>query len=314
MNGNASGLFSNHDQFPNDMAAARLSMLVGQEERINDLVANAVALLDSKGVEEWSKRTHSGTLIPAAQALLERAPVFIFAGDVGTGKTELAEVIGQAIAKHASQTVTLYPLSLTTRGRGSVGEMTTLLTSAFDMIRKDFATVRSASGKAASMGILFIDEADALAQSRELSDMHHEDRAGVNALLRGIDGLRADNLPILTILCTNRLASIDPAVRRRAASIQIFDRPNDEQRKTLLTSLLTGTSITSEQIDSIVLKTGILTDRQYGYTYSDLRTRFVPEVTIAAYRQDIAINNELLVEVLERTPATRPFEVSQNER
>ena len=34
--------------------------------------------------------------------------------------------------------------------------------------------------------ILLIDEADALAQSPAQSQMHHEDRAGVNALVRKI--------------------------------------------------------------------------------------------------------------------------------
>ena len=39
----------------------------------------------------------------------------------------------------------------------------------------------SRSGRGAV--ILLVDEADALAQSREAAQMHHEDRAGVNAFL-----------------------------------------------------------------------------------------------------------------------------------
>ena len=42
--------------------------------------------------------------------------MFIFAGDVGVGKTEVAEVLGQAISEAAGADVTLYPLSLTARG------------------------------------------------------------------------------------------------------------------------------------------------------------------------------------------------------
>ena len=55
-----------------------------------------------------------------------------------------------------------------------------------------------------------IDEADALAQSRELGQMHHEDRAGVNALIRGLDQLAADRGRVLVVMCTNRIESLGP--------------------------------------------------------------------------------------------------------
>jgi len=302
----ASNLFAGAEQFPNPKADKRLAGLVGHDERIAELVTNAVTLLDQRGIEEWSKKTH-GKVLPAVTALLDRAPIFVFAGDVGVGKTEVAEVLGQAIATHTNLGVTLYPLSLTARGRGAVGEMTTLLTSAFELLRKDFGGVRDNTGTAASMGILLIDEADAIAQSRELSDMHHEDRVGVNALLRGVDSLRGDRLPILTILCTNRVDSLDPAVLRRAAAIYVFKRPSEEQRLALLTKLLEGTDITDEEMKAIVAATGETGQRPYGYTYSDLRQRLVPELASIAYRRNQPINFALVEEVLARTPATRPF-------
>ncbi|SRR5260370_30262334 len=121
--------------------------------------------------------------------------------------------------------------------------MTTLLTRAFERVSKDFARARGTDGRAAAMGVLLVDEADALARSRELAQMHHEDRAGVNALLRGIDGIRSDRLPVLTILCTNRLDAIDPAVQRRAAAVEMFERPGQAQRAALLTHLLAGTLV-----------------------------------------------------------------------
>lgn len=301
-----SNLFTGAEQFPNSTAEKRLAGLVGHDERIAELVTNAITLLDQRGIEEWSKKTH-GRVLPAVTALLDRAPIFVFAGDVGVGKTEVAEVLGQAIATHTNLGVTLYPLSLTTRGRGAVGEMTTLLTSAFELLRKDFGGVRDAAGTAASMGILLIDEADAIAQSRELNDMHHEDRVGVNALLRGVDSLRGDRLPILTILCTNRVDSLDPAVLRRAAAIYMFKRPSEEQRFALLTRLLEGTDITDEEMKTIVVATGETEQRPYGYTYSDLRQRLVPELASIAYRRNQPINFTLVEEVLAHTPATRPF-------
>ena len=101
-----------------------------------------------------------------------------------------------------------YSLSLSARGQGSVGEMTMLLSDAFQLVAEAAKGGRGKDGKLRHGTILLIDEADALAQSRELAQMHHEDRAGVNALIRGIDGLRRNGLPVLTIMCTNRLSAL----------------------------------------------------------------------------------------------------------
>jgi hypothetical protein len=49
-----------------------------------------------------------------------------FAGDVGTGKTALAERFGDAVAQDIDLRVTLFFLSLNARGTGVVGDMTTL--------------------------------------------------------------------------------------------------------------------------------------------------------------------------------------------
>ena len=70
------------------------------------LVSEAVVLLDPDLVNAWSSRVH-GKVISAVLALRDRTPMFIFAGDVGVGKTELAEVLGQAISRAADADVTL---------------------------------------------------------------------------------------------------------------------------------------------------------------------------------------------------------------
>jgi AAA+ superfamily predicted ATPase len=303
------GLFARTEEFPNSAAQARLAALVGLDELIDRLVTQAVALLDPSVMTAWSRSLH-GDVIPAVAALLDGTPLFVFAGDVGVGKTEVAEVLGQAVATRTGSDVTLYPLSLTARGRGAVGEMTTLLTRAFERIGADFVKARRRDGGATSMGVLLVDEADALAQSRELAQMHHEDRAGVNALLRGIDGMRVDRLPVLTILCTNRLEALDPAVQRRAAAIELFGRPNHQQRRALLARLFAGTKLSPADIDALASVTGETASRPYGYTHSDLRQRLVPEIVLAAYRQGVAVDSVIAHEVLARTSPTRPFEAA----
>src|SRR5437868_6339691 len=83
---------------------------------------------------------------------------------------------------------------LAKRGQGRVGEMTQLLSAAFEHT-VEAGTRLKRSGKAKGGIILLVDEADALAQSREAAQMHHEDRAGVNAFIRGIDRLANLRLP-----------------------------------------------------------------------------------------------------------------------
>lgn len=100
--------------------------------------------------------------------------------------------------------------------------------------------------------------------------MHHEDRAGVNALIRGIDRLARTRRPVLTVMCTNRVDAIDPAIRRRAAAVLTFSRPNDAQRRSLLSNAFGDIGLTGAQLDELVGLTGPRDGRTYGYTYSDL--------------------------------------------
>ena len=184
--------------------------------------------------------------------------------------------------------------------------MTQLLAVAFDEVRRVASGPRDREGNPTSATILLIDEADALAQSRETSQMHHEDCAGVNALIRGINSLSEHRLPVLVVLATNRLGAIDPAVRRRAAATFIFERPDDNQRRAAITQLLDGTTPTDREVDELVRATGPSMERPYGYTYSDLYQRLVPAGVLAAF-PDKALNTALLREVATTIEPTPPF-------
>jgi AAA+ superfamily predicted ATPase len=185
--------------------------------------------------------------------------------------------------------------------------MTTLLTAAFTEVRNAASTARDAVGRVRHGVILLIDEADAIAQSRELAQMHHEDRAGVNALVRGIDQLRNDKLPVLTVLCTNRLSALDPAVTRRAAGVLSFTRPSEEQRRELLRILLAESAVFPEDLERLVEMTGPINGRTYGCTYSDIRQRLVPDAVIDALDRDVPLAGDRLIEIARTFEPTRPF-------
>src|SRR5207249_6254602 len=64
-------------------------------------------------------------------------PLILFEGDVGTGKTALAETIGDALARKAGGKSHVHLLKINTqiRGTGLVGEMTDLIAQAFEIGR-----------------------------------------------------------------------------------------------------------------------------------------------------------------------------------
>lgn len=304
MNTTGTGIFEEVIEYPDPGAERRFAGLVGLDEAKQRLLKEARLLLDPESLIIWSQEHHRRR-IAIADLFRNRPPLFIFAGDVGTGKTALAGCFGDAVARVANIGITLYALSLTARGSGAVGEMTSLISAAFGEVRE---AARKAKGdrKPRSGIILLIDEADALAQSREFAQMHHEDRAGVNALIRGIDDFATGTLPAIVVMCTNRVNAIDPAIRRRAAATFAFTRPNEQQRHALLDPPLSEVGFTPQQIRELVAMTGPTSDRNYGYTYSDLTQQFLPGLLLAAFPSK-PISFDLATKVLDSHPPTPPF-------
>ncbi|GAB3629976.1 ATPase [Pandoraea terrae] len=301
-------LFDRCLEFPNVAAKKRLARLVGIEDIKERLTKLLGILVNPQGPKEWANKFH-----PAAAILLDyvqrRPPLVILAGDVGTGKTELSETIGDAVARAEDISVTLYPLSLATRGTGKVGEMTRLVSAAFDTTLSAATKLQRSKGKASGGVILLVDEGDALTQSRENGQMHHEDRAGVNAFIRGVDRLAESGVPAAVILCTNRLSAIDPAVQRRAGEVFQFARPNDIQRRAVMEAPLTEVGFTPSQIDTLVSLTGKSADSAFGFTYSDLTQRLLPTLVLDAYPSK-AVKFERAAELARAMRATPPFQNS----
>jgi hypothetical protein len=222
-------LFEHRMTYPDVYAQERLARLVGLDDHKARLTKILGLLVNPAGLEAWLQRHHPGAN-GVLNSVLRRPPLVVLAGDVGAGKSELAETIGDAVARQERIDVTLFPMSLSTRGQGRVGEMTQLLSAAFDHTIAEAKKLKGSSAKARGAVLLLVDEADALAQSREASQMHHEDRAGVNAFIRGIDRIGNGRLPAAVIMSTNRLGALDPAVKRRAAGSARFLSAADRRR------------------------------------------------------------------------------------
>ncbi|WP_024540133.1 AAA family ATPase [Comamonas badia] len=298
-------LFERRLTYPDFEPQERLARLVGLDDHKQRLSKILGLLVNPAGLEAWAQKHH-----PDAKALLKhvlrRPPLVVLAGDVGSGKTELAETIGDAVARQEKIEITLYPLSLSSRGQGRVGEMTQLLSAAFDYTVEAATKLKGAAGRSRGAVILLVDEADALAQSRESAQMHHEDRAGVNAFIRGIDRLANGQLSAAVIMCTNRLSALDPAVKRRAAEILAFDRPNDAQRHAVLDGALHALGLSTKHIEELVAVTG-KGKGHCGFTFSDLTQRLLPAIVLDAYPSR-AVEAARALEIARLMQPTPPFE------
>jgi SpoVK/Ycf46/Vps4 family AAA+-type ATPase len=311
MNDNTeTNVFDIRTAFPSDDAKVRLERLVGLDT-VKERIARSLAILvNPEGLRAWAKKHHKAD-IKLLEFVERRPPLVILAGDVGTGKTELASTIADPIARQEEIEITFLPLSLSTRGSGKVGEMTKLLSTAFDETYQMASRLKNQGGKAHGAVILLVDEADAIVQSREDSQMHHEDRAGVNAFIRGINRLTEQGLPVAVILCTNRLSAIDPAVRRRAAEVFELTRPNDEQRTHVLHDPLSEIGFTEDEIARLVEVTGQTGAREVGFTYSDLTQRLLPALVLAAY-PDQAISFDHALKIASEIHPTPRFMEEEN--
>jgi AAA+ superfamily predicted ATPase len=290
-------------ELPEPVRAERYRRLVGVDD-IKDRLRKEAQLLAHPGLlRGWAAEHHPGGL-PALALFTDRAPLFVFAGDVGCGKSALAESFGCDLAETLDLPVFLYRLKLTARGSGLVGEMTTLIGDAFTYLLAQGRKARGASGPG-SVFILVVDEADALAQSRAAGQMHHEDRAGVDALLAGVDSLVGEAVPVLVIMCTNRERALDPAVLRRAAATFHFSRPDEPQRHAVLTAALSGTGIGTEAISKLAVLTGPAEDRP-GFTYSDLTKRLIPAAVLDAF-PDKPLTPDIVLAAAASTEATPEF-------
>jgi len=284
--------------YPNDNFQNRYDRLVGLDGLKSLIQKEGAIIMAPEMLERWSIK-HYNKVIEALKPFSDRYPFFIFEGDVGTGKTEFAMTFGNSLAQFTRQEINLARMSMKSRGNGVVGEMSKLITKVFQDAKKIVNDTKKPL-------IILLDEADSLAQSREENQMHHEDRAGVNALIQGIDHIRNSPIPILVIFCTNRLGAIDPAIKRRAALIHTFSRPNLEQRVEVFRKYYANLSFSSEELTSLALLTGENASRPFGFTYSDLLTRVIPQSVLDAY-PDKTLTFKGVEQVIKSIKPTAPF-------
>ena len=267
-------IFDSETPLPDDGLARREKTLLGFDTRYARVHDQLRLLLNVGQLAQWNRQHHGGRLA-LCDLVAEQYPLVIFHGDVGTGKTAMAECMAnRLVAEARSEDSILFKLSTRVRGSGMVGEMGTLIAEAFKKVTASAGKHRRA--------VLIIDEGDSLAATRSQQHSHHEDKVAVNTLIQCIDDLRQYGGRIVVFLCTNRLSVVDAALQRRAAIMEEFRRPSDEERRQLLTMDLEALGLSAAQIGQLVTATAARPGLPC-WTYSDLRTRLYPAALARAY-------------------------------
>ncbi len=260
---------------PNSDFTRQEKCLLGFDSRYSRIHKQLQLLLRNDEIESWSKKHYSKQVVPLCGLISEQYPLVVFHGDVGTGKTATAECVANRIVREAgSEDSLLFKLSNRVRGSGKVGEMGTLLAEAFKRIIDSAGKSRRA--------ILIIDEGDSLGAARSQEHSHHEDKVAVNTLIQGVDALRRLGGRVVSILCTNRLSVVDPALRRRASIVEEFVRPSENETRQLLMMDLDGLGFHAGQVDELAQLLASR-DGQPAWTYSDIRTRLYPAALAEAF-------------------------------
>jgi hypothetical protein len=271
-------------RYPDKRLGAQYSALVGLRDIQRSMLSKLALLLDTRYIESWFNAHYAPNSVQTLKrAMLDRYPLLILEGEVGSGKTALSRSIGNTLVEsQVCSELLLYVVNSRVRGGGHVGELTQNISRAFDEAEHSYEQEQIPI-------ILFIDEADALAQARGGSQTHHEDDAGVNTLIQRIDRLRGR--PIAVLFATNLAHSLDNAIVRRAIAIYHFERPNYMMRYELFKKQLTSIGISEFEItalseQTVPRKIAGYGERLHRYTYSDLTQRLIPQAV------ELAINHQ----------------------
>jgi SpoVK/Ycf46/Vps4 family AAA+-type ATPase len=262
--------------------------LIAIEEQKKTLLNTLSFFFNTDKIDKWHKKHHYSKLAFLGN-IVEGSPLIILAGDVGCGKTALAQSIATPLGKLLDKRVFCFETPSNIRGGGRVGEISNRITEAF--------TQAKAKVKGENVGILIIDEADDLATDREQSQAHHEDRSGLNVLIKQIDSISKDKTKLAVILITNRLKALDPAIIRRATQIILFKRPDRGGRKRVFQYLLSGTNATEKEIEEL---TNASDRGDKAYSFSDLVQKIGRQALIQAIEEDRPFDKVLLLEVLNK--------------
>lgn len=276
-------------EHPNKGAEKQYDELIGIEENKSNLLSSLSLLLDNNKIKDWQSKHHKKEIAIVNQ-IYSGTPLVILSGDVGCGKTALAQSIATPLSIKLDKKIIVFETPSNIRGSGLVGEISNRITEAFEQAKRKLGKDNS--------GLLIIDEADDIATSRSQNQAHHQDRAGLNVLIKQIDLIRKENVNLAVILITNRLDALDPAVRRRTSLHLIFERPSGEKVNEVIEYILKDIDYDQATLDDIVK---YAQSQEIPYSFSDLIHRVAKQAIYKAIEIDEPFTIDLFKTALEIT-------------
>jgi AAA+ superfamily predicted ATPase len=280
----------NEYRHPDKLAHKRFDALIGIHEHKEQLLFALRSILDTKGLEGWLKKFHPKGL-PYLEKMLSNDPLVLLSGDVGCGKTELAHSVASPLSDlMGGESIVLFETPSDIRGGGHVGELSSRITAAFDYAKHNI--------KKGEYGILLIDEADDLVTSRDQMQAHHEDRSGVNVVIKEVDKLSREKAKLAVVMITNRLRALDPAVVRRASLQLKFERPGKDTLRNLIERVFEGILLKEKDVEEVV---EACLSKPGAYTYSDITKRIGKQCMISGWRTGTPVTRENILTTIKDT-------------
>jgi AAA+ superfamily predicted ATPase len=247
------------NQWQLEIPRDRLDELVLPETMVGQLRRTVNDLLNADRLRDWGVKE-------ATRVLLHGPP--------GTGKT----VAARAIAGEAKRPMIIVQLDQVMSSY--LGETAKNVGAAFEQAMHEGA-------------IIFLDEIDALAKSRDDGQDVGELKRTVNSILQILDRTK-EFVPV--IAATNHAQILDAAIWRRFSDILVFERPDIAARKTLLARLMAQVPANVNQWNPQRL--AVMTE---GFTGSDLRRLVMNAARSALHSGSNAVGDAHVMSALQES-------------
>ena len=186
----------------------------------------------------------------------------LFCGPPGTGKTLCAEVFANELG------LPFFHVRLDSLISSYLGETASNIRKTFEFARRQPC-------------VLFFDEFDAIARSRDEAGEHNELRRVVNSLLIFIEQIQPGGF---LIAATNLDSHLDPAIWRRFDEIVWFDSPDATMVRKYLTHAFRNVRASFDPTE--------YTDQLRGYSYADLERVCVQSVKLSILGGNKAVSDK----------------------